>query len=852
MPSSVVTTMTGAQLASSIAYANAQVASMTPAQAASALGATTNGVVPAFGGTWLGFQFTGNGQATAVSLEAQYASQTWDYYRTAAAAAGITSFGAAAAYAKTWAAGVLFGTGEGLAATGGLLSLSAPAAVAALAPLLGAGIGASLYSMNPELWTKISQAILPWCYEDTEVVPAAVDEDGQVYLPKDMLDALRELFDEEGIYPGVTEGITSDLTIPNATLPLKFGADCSISATDMGGQRTITETAIGRAACFRTSAGSGTVYWLAVAEQSGSVEYLLTTNSYTGRVNISSTTASTQYTHNGKTVYYGLVTATGHSSYRGTYNPITSAENWDKIAWTLMYGTLVGGDLPEGLTNWTGIIPQTFPEIWIVVEPEIDPSHPGTMVPYTPVQLPEVQFPDDPSRYPAPSENPDEPYPWESPDPEERPNPQAPTPWPWISPWIIPEIPWQWPWELDDPEPRIDPDTGESTDPTRAPIPDPTQRLEPDINTERDPQQEPSPTQEPENPWDDIPPSEGETPPIAFPPLPNFDDLPMSDVSGLIHVYNPTPAEMQAFGRWVWVTIQDAITQGQELIWNNPFDGVISAHEIYCTPPTGASQYIRSGFLVSDVSAEVVTPRYTSINCGSIVIPEYWRNYLDYSPYTRVYAYLPFIGIVELDCDDIIGHAVNILYHIDTYSGACIAQITVAKEGPSGEDYCNTNYQFSGNCAVEIPLAGGTQAAIRAAQINANAWGLGSVITGIAQAVSNPATGIATGIGTAITGVMEARASVVSAKSSVQHSGAFGESFGAMGIKTPYFIVRRPIQKVVNNYNKDYGFPAHKMVQIGSCTGYLRVLEVNVISATANDTEKQMIELALKNGVYVS
>ena len=62
---------------------------------------------------------------------------------------------------------------------------------------------------------------------------------------------------------------------------------------------------------------------------------------------------------------------------------------------------------------------------------------------------------------------------------------------------------------------------------------------------------------------------------------------------------------------------------------------------------------------------------------------------------------MPFIGIVELECDDIVGHGINITYTIDAYNGSCIAQITVAKS-----DYENTVYQFSGNCAVELPLAG--------------------------------------------------------------------------------------------------------------------------------------------------
>ena len=57
---------------------------------------------------------------------------------------------------------------------------------------------------------------------------------------------------------------------------------------------------------------------------------------------------------------------------------------------------------------------------------------------------------------------------------------------------------------------------------------------------------------------------------------------------------------------------------------------------------------------------------------------------------------------------------------------------------------------------------------------------------------------------------------------------------------------------MVLNYNDDYGYPAHKRVTIGNCTGYLRVREVNVISTSATNEEKKKIELLLKEGVYVN
>lgn len=355
-----------------------------------------------------------------------------------------------------------------------------------------------------------------------------------------------------------------------------------------------------------------------------------------------------------------------------------------------------------------------------------------------------------------------------------------------------------------------------------------------------------------------------------------------SSGSGLIHVYNPTPAEFMAFGQWLWVTYADATI---DKIWNNPFDGIIGAFELYSTPSIDGRDNIRSGFLVCPTSANLVRQRYTEINCGTVVVPEFYGNYLDYSPYSQCYIYLPFIGINEVSIDDIVGHAVNIRYRVDAYNGSCIAMIYVAKDG-----YENLCYQFAGNCAVEVPLAGGSQAAIKAGMMQAEAYGraavqsaqiqkTASIGTGIVNGASagagagamNPIAGIVGGLLGALAGgtsgyiqgsanygaaklnagAMQEAARVAN-KSSVQHSGSFGSSHGAMGNKIPFLIIRNPIQVKVVNYNDDYGFPAHKRVIIGGCTGYLRVREVNVISAFATNEEKIAIEEALKMGVYVT
>lgn len=544
------------------------------------------------------------------------------------------------------------------------------------------------------------------------------------------------------------------------------------------------------------------------------------------------------YAKSGKVVYYyisgvhtGVITGIDFSSI-----PISEVDvsvSLADIAWEALYGDIIDGETVDGIEKREKYTPS-------IPYPPFTLKNSGTL---NTRQLTPITLPDNTPWVTSPS----------SPDAPSTDDAITPFLWPSVNQnEFVPYDPNEYPDMAYDPESATAPLPTPQNVPETQPIENPSSPGVPDISYD------PSIL--------DPPLSGGISPIIGVPDPLNWPSIVTRDTSaehngdpGLIHVYNPSNTEMQNFGRWLWVTYNDTTLIK---IFNNPFDGVIGAHELYARPASvGVKEKIRSGFLVSDVDAYPVLVRYININCGSIVIPEYWGNYLDYAPYTKVHAYLPFIGIVELEADDIIGHSVNINYAVDAYTGACIAQITVAKD-----DYVNTLYEFQGNCAVEVPITGGSQAAIKAGLITAAAYGISGVIGSVGGAVSgvlgglastkNVAGGIVGGVMGGLSGLGETAANainnVVSLKSSVQHSGTFGSSFGAMGIKKPYIIVKRPIQKVVPGYNQDYGYPAHKQVVIGQCQGYLKVLEINVVSPTATNDEKAQIEALLKQGVYVS
>ena len=751
---------------------------------------------------------------------------------TTTAASAVAEGAAAAAptaAATTSAANLVIYEGAGgVAQVGGLGAVALPIASSILAAAGGYLIGNQIYKHNSEFLDKLmfplydfitGQNIADTLYEQPEVptMPVIFDAAGNTYMDSRAHDRIKDILDtESALVP-----VTTYTQMPNLIgtiyaidlvlhYPISLAAKIQISKTK------------GDPIPIRVSLAWNTSRDLQVVVAS-------TTNFSSQGLSINDGTSyySTvkTVTASDGTIIYSVVRGGGSG-----INPLNPAEAFKNFISTIQvnpqYGTLIpltlfgktaatsssSGGLPSGITKY---VPGTSPEP--LTFPEEVPAWKPVIVPKTtPKEMPDATPTPDPDSEPdkkkkiTPFIPPKQPQPAEV--PVKKPAPDY-VPTPGI---ISPPVPNPTPNPSTTPSPTPNPSIDPSVDPSPSPDPTPIPGVTPGIP------QVPSSIPEPVD--------TGVNPPSTLPVIPSIG----SSAAGLLHVYNPTASEVQQFGQWLWTTFSGDLIDTLSKLFNNPMDAVIGLHEIYCTPVTSGFSMIKAGYLESNVTSRLVSERYKEISCGAVGVPEYWGNYLDYAPYTKCYCYLPFIGIVELNADDIMNRGVEIVYRIDIYTGSCIAMIKTAKSG----GVTNVIYEFQGNCAVEVPITSGQKSSIQ-----------GALLTATTAALS-AATAGATAVGSAA--IVGGARGAAHNKNMVQHSGSFGSSYGAMGIKTPYLIIKRPKQKVVPGYNENYGYPAHKMVHISACTGYLKAIEVDVISPTATEEEKKLIETSLKSGIFVN
>lgn len=302
--------------------------------------------------------------------------------------------------------------------------------------------------------------------------------------------------------------------------------------------------------------------------------------------------------------------------------------------------------------------------------------------------------------------------------------------------------------------------------------------------------------------------------------------LPTGNASALWSVYHPTQAQVNSFGAWLW---SDDFLTNILKIMNDPMSGIITLHKVFAPPVDSGTGTIVVGKLDSEVPSATVNQQYVTVDCGSVDLLEQFGNVFDYNPYTDVSLYLPFIGIVPLDTADVMRSTIHVVYGVDVYTGACLAQVEVSRDANTVN-----MYQYAGVCSVEYPLTGAQHS------------GLISGLLGIGTSVAGLVTGNAP---MAIGGVAGGIASA--AKRNQSRANSFSGNAGAMGIKTPYLIISRPQTKVAQTFPELQGFPTNASVTLSQCSGQVRVRAVHVEGINATESELREIESLLTSGVLV-
>ena len=308
--------------------------------------------------------------------------------------------------------------------------------------------------------------------------------------------------------------------------------------------------------------------------------------------------------------------------------------------------------------------------------------------------------------------------------------------------------------------------------------------------------------------------------------VPDLPTLSATD-TGFITLFNPTLTQLKSLANYMWSSGFDLDTLKK--LFADPMDAILGLSIVPVAVPNGGASSVKIGNIDTGVSMIKAASQYVAVNCGSCSINKYSGSAMDYSPHTRASIYLPYIGMRQLDIDDIMGQTVTVTYHVDILSGACVAFIECGSRG--------VLYSYAGQCSASIPITG-------------NDWT--NMINGVLSIAGAIGTTVATGGAAAPMAAMTiASTAVNSLKPQIERSGAISGMAGMLDVQQPYIILTRPKLAVPNNANKETGYPAFIRKQLDNISGYNEIYRIRLHNLPVTGAELNEIKALLMEGVIL-
>lgn len=247
-------------------------------------------------------------------------------------------------------------------------------------------------------------------------------------------------------------------------------------------------------------------------------------------------------------------------------------------------------------------------------------------------------------------------------------------------------------------------------------------------------------------------------------------------------IYEPTNANMKKINDAIFINAADGTTI-------NVLHYFSSYKKFYCNIPIAGYKQLKGGAYDFGEQAPYVKEHTIVVDCGSVEIPEQNQSLLDYSPFSRLTIYLPFIGFQELDDKLVVGHTLKVQYVVDVLSGRCLAQLYV-----DSTDLQSCFAEYGGTIAAD-EIFGGND--------GYDYYGAYELMTTL-----------------------------------------------QLGELSCYVLIHTkiPLEGDIVNYK---GLPTNEIVRVGDVTGFVKYSSIHVNGMTATDSEKIEIESLLMSGIFV-
>ena len=318
--------------------------------------------------------------------------------------------------------------------------------------------------------------------------------------------------------------------------------------------------------------------------------------------------------------------------------------------------------------------------------------------------------------------------------------------------------------------------------------------------------------------------------PVDFP---EEFELSIQDL-GIATMWHPTKQQMKDFTDFLW---SSSFVDNILKLIADPLENVIQigAVPIDVTTLDGTAKEVKVGNVGTGVSMNPLTNQRIFVDLGTISIPAAWGTVMDCNPFTRLSILLPFVGVFDLDTDEVINGKIQIGYWVDLLTGDFTAFVKIKNNQSKNVLLNSVMYEKTGNMMINFPLTGANYGQMYK-----------TVVSGLVGAGSNAISG---NIGGALENMADS--AIGAFTTPLQRTGSYSGASAVMGIFEAYVILSQPLQHLDKHYSEYEGFPSYLSFALKDLHGYTKVeaLKDNTVGAT--EWEKAEIERLLKEGVFL-
>ena len=300
--------------------------------------------------------------------------------------------------------------------------------------------------------------------------------------------------------------------------------------------------------------------------------------------------------------------------------------------------------------------------------------------------------------------------------------------------------------------------------------------------------------------------------------------------TGFSKMYRMSAAQLKSLSDFLWSnSFIDVVTK----FFNDPREIIVGLSIMPVTPTTGSSEEVQAGGISTGVYGLPLTDQYVFDTYGFAEVKAEKGNFLDYNPFTKVTAHLPFVGEHSLDVNDVVGKQLTLKYIFDFLTGSCVAEIDV-----NGKP----RYFFGGACGMQVPTSSEDFGRMYSSILSAGATLGGTLATIATGGLTAPlAIGAATNM----------LANGMNGSPTVQFSSGSGSVNGMIGCKTAFLVIEKPKEKIVGSQQGYLGRPSFMLRTLSDCSGYTKCLNVHLDNVPCTATERAEIERLLLDGVRI-